>query len=123
MITKTRRIQLTQITSGAVSTIPPITKIAVGSGGIDETGEPKETSETQTTLFEEIARFDIEEVVYPIETTARYTIIIGETQLIGASISEIGLLNADGELCAIKTMYEKKKDDLVQFTFEFDDEF
>lgn len=123
MITKIRRINLTKITSGAVNTIAPITHIAVGDDGLDSNGEPKITEDTQTSLFNEIARYPIKDVVYPIETTARYTINIGENDIVGARISEIGLIDGNGDLCAIKTMYEKVKDDLVEFEFEFDDEF
>lgn len=123
MITKIRRILLTQITSGAIDVLPPISHIAIGDGGLDDNGDPKQTVETQVELFNEIARYPIHELTYPIETTARYSITIPENDLVGARISEIGLIDAYGNLCAIKTMFEKVKDDLVLFTFEFDDEF
>jgi len=32
-------------------------------------------------------------------------------------------VDSDGDVVAIKTMYPKKKDEDVSFTFEFDDEF
>lgn len=123
MITKIRRINLTKITSGAVDTIAPITHIAVGDGGLDSNGEPKITEDTQISLFNEVAQFSINEITYPIDTTARYSITIGDNDLVGVRISEIGLIDGNGELCAIKTMYEKVKDDFVEFVFEFDDEF
>lgn len=48
---------------------------------------------------------------------------IPASDLPGASISEAGLVDSAGMLCAIKTMYVKRKDAGVTFTFTFDDEF
>lgn len=123
VITKARRKMLAEITSGKITTIPAITHIAFGSGGVDENGEPKQASETQTALFTEVQRYPIDSVTYPVDTTARYSVEIPEADLVSVKISEAGLIDTDGTLCAIKTMYIKQKDENVKFTFEFDDEF
>lgn len=123
VITRARRIYLTKITSGAISEMPMVTQIAFGDGGVDEAGEPIQPNELQTSLNNEIGRYDIDEVTYPVETTARYTVTIPEGDLIGKKISEMALVDSGGGLCAIKTMYVKQKDEGVKFTFEFDDEF
>ena len=60
---------------------------------------------------------------YPDETTARYAVTIPKDALVGEEINEAALVDSDGDLVAIKTMYTKKKDEDVSFTFEFDDEF
>ena len=39
-ITHARRVNLAQITCGAVSTIPKISHIAFGDEGLDESGQP-----------------------------------------------------------------------------------
>ena len=121
--TKARRKALAEITSGKISAISPISHIAFGNGGVDEYGEPKIPSDEQAALFNEIARYPADNVSYPVETTARYTVEIPETALAGAEISEVGLFDSNGVLCAIKTMYVKKKDEGIKFAFEFDDQF
>jgi len=40
VITHQRRVNLAKITRGEVETIPKITHIAFGSGGVDESGQP-----------------------------------------------------------------------------------
>lgn len=123
VITNTRRKMLCQITSGAISTIPPITQVAFGSGGVDGAGEPITPSEDQHELNSPLKTYPIDEVSYPEETTARYTVTIPKDELGGAKISEAALVDSENNLCAIKNMYVKQKDEDVTFTFTFDDEF
>jgi len=125
VITLHRRVQLCGITSGAISSIAPITHVAFGDGGVDVDGEPIPPIETQTTLNNQVAIYPINSVEFPINppTTARYTVVIPALDLPSVSISEAGIVDADGNLCAIKTFYVKRKDEGIQFTFIFDDEF
>ena len=123
IITKARRIDLCKITSGGIGVLSPITHVAFGDGGLNASGNPISPSELQTSLMHEIARYPIDSVTYPVETTARYVVTIPSGDLDGAEISEAALVDGDGKLCAIKTMYKKKKDDGVIFSFTFDDEF
>ena len=46
-----------------------------------------------------------------------------QTVAVGESISEAALMDSEGDLVAIKTMYAKRKDAGAAFTFVFDDEF
>ncbi len=123
VITKQRRINLAQITRGAVTTIPKITHIAFGDGGVDESGQPKQPNETQTALNNEIGRYEIDSVENPVETTNRYTVTIPNGDLNGKNINEMALVDANGDFAAVKTFLNKGKDEDVKFTFEFDDEF
>lgn len=123
VITKLRRVKLCQASSDATKPLAPITHIAFGSGGVDAAGEPIMPLETQTALGNEIARYEVDSVTYPNETTARYTVTIAKDEMTGQSISEAALVDSAGDLAAIKTMYVKRKDAGVAFTFEFDDEF
>lgn len=123
VITKARRIGLCKLTSGAISTLSPITHIAFGTGGVDATGEPLIPTETQTALHSEVARYPIDAVVYPVDTTARYSVTIPKADLAGEKLSEAALVDSAGALCAIKNMYVKQKDEGISFTFTFDDEF
>lgn len=123
VITRARRINLAKITRGAVSTIPKITHIAFGDGGVDADGQPIQPNETQEALKHELKRYPIDEVVNPVETTNRYTVTIPEADLNGQNINEMALIDEEGVLAAIKTFLNKGKDEDVKFTFEFDDEF
>ena len=123
IITPYRRKLLAQATSGATDRIPKIAQIALGDGGCDENGEPIDPVVTQTELTHELARYPISEVQYPDEFTARYRIVLPKADLAGQSFSEIALVDEDGSVCGIKTMYPKKKDDDIEFTFYLDDEF
>lgn len=123
VITRTRRIKLCLASSNANKPLAPITHIAFGSGGVDSEGNPLAPLETQTALTKEIARYKVDSVTYPEETTARYTVTIPRDELTGEPISEAALVDSEGDLAAIKTMYTKRKDAGVAFTFEFDDEF
>lgn len=123
VITRTRRVKLCQASSNAKKPLAPITQIAFGSGGVDAQGNPIAPLETQTALNHELARYNVDSVTYPVETTARYTATIPRDEMTGEAISEAALVDSEGDLVAIKTMYTKRKDAGVAFTFEFDDEF
>ncbi len=123
VITKTRRRKLCMAASDPEKPLAVITHVAFGSGGVNVSGEPIVPTETQTALNNELARYEVESVTYPDETTARYAVTIPKDALVGKEINEAALVDSDGDLVAIKTMYTKKKDEDVSFTFEFDDEF
>lgn len=121
--TLARRKSLAQITSGAITSLAKITHIALGDGGCDADGEPKDLAGDESALHHEVARYAIDGVTYPEETTARYTATIPAADHAGEVINEIALVDSEGTVCAIKTMYPKRKDGDVIFTFTFDDEF
>ena len=62
-------------------------------------------------------------VAFPVETTARFVIVIPEDEQAKTKFSEMGLVDTEGNFVAIKTMYVKQKDDDVEFSFTFDMEF
>lgn len=121
--TLARRKGLAQITSGAITTLAKITHIALGDGGCDAEGEPKALFGNESELFNEIARYPIDGVSFPEETTARYTVTIPAADHAGRVFNEMALIDENGTACAIKTMYPKQKDGDVIFAFTFDDEF
>jgi len=122
-ITLTRRIKICLASSGGAPTLPPVTHVAFGIGGVDEEGEPIAPSESQTELMDEVGRYPVNSVEYPVQTTARYSVTIPADELTGVEFSEAALVDSDGDLAAIKTFYTKKKDGGTAFTFEFDDQF
>lgn len=123
IITKFRREQLAKITSGVIETMAKVAYIALGDGGLEEDGTPTQPSEEQTGLVREIGRYPAEAPAFPVSTTARYTITVPEGELAGEKISELGLLDADGKLVAVRNCSPKIKDADEEFTFVFDDEF
>lgn len=123
IITNYRREQLCKITSGAVDSLAPITQVAFGDGGVDETGQVLQPVGSQEALAHEVGRYPIDKVEYPVSTTARYTVTIPAADLAGAQLSEAALVDSEGNLCAIRNMLAKGKDDGVAFIFTFDDEF
>lgn len=123
VVTLARRKSLRDITSGAISSIPKVNRIVLGDGGVDANGDPKEPSEDMTALFHQVAEYQVEEVEYPDDLTARYRIVVPEDELGGVSISEAGLMDEAGTLCSIKTFYIKRKDLDVEFELKFDDQF
>ena len=123
VITIHRRELLTQITSGGSSSMPHIIMIAFGDGGTDNAGNPIPPLETATALLHQLALYEIDSVEYPAPTTARYIATIPPDDLSGAIINEAALVDTAGGIHAIRTMYDKRKDGGVSFTFTFDDEF
>ena len=89
IVTEYRRESLCKITSGAITSLPAITHVVLGNGGLEEDGSVKVPDAKQTAL----------------------------------NISEAALADSEGNLCAIRNMLPKGKDEGVEFTFTFDDEF
>ena len=123
IITKFRREQLAKITSGQITSIDKIAYIALGDGGATPEGTPIAPNEEQTALVNELKRYEVGAPEFPVPTTARYTITVPEADLAGQKISEVGLLDAQGKLCAVRNCSPKGKDADETFTFVFDDEF
>ena len=123
IITKFRREQLAKITSGAITEIAKVAYIALGDGGLEEDGTPTQPSEEQAALAREIGRYPVDGPQFPLSTTARYSITVPEGELAGEKISELGLLDLNGKLVAIRNCSPKIKDADEEFTFVFDDEF
>ena len=127
VITIKRRQQLALITSGAVDRIAPVSMVAFGNGGADIDGRPIPPLTNATDLTNELGRYSLDRISYPLDpaprTTTRYVATIPPDDLAGADINEAALVDSDGDVCAIKTMFSKRKDRGVTFTFTFDDVF
>jgi len=123
VVTEFRRKSLCEITSGKITSIAPISHIAFGNGGCNTDGAVKTPDSKQTALNHEIGRFAVDAPSYPSAATARYTVTIPNNELVGEVISEAALVDSDGNICAIRNMLPKGKDEEVTFTFTFDDEF
>ncbi|WOC33489.1 MULTISPECIES: hypothetical protein [Caproicibacterium] len=124
-ITQYRRKLLAQITSGTITAIPKVKYIAVGTGGLNSDGTPKVPPASQTDLENELKRFDVGTPTFPVDTTARYTVDIHETDadIDGQYLSEFALVDEAGKLCAIRNTMKKGKSAGEQLTITMDDVF
>lgn len=129
-MTKTGRELLCKAHAGDMQ-LSPITYISLGAGGCSS-GTPILVTGNETAMKEELIQKEIESHQYlekadestgAISVKVRYTISLGETELVGKTISEAGLMDADGNLVAYMTFLEKGKDKDMEFIFNMDELF
>lgn len=91
--------------------LPAITKMAWGNGGIDESGQPIDTTGNEIGLYNQLLEKSIESHEYNDDyTTCFYTATLEAGELDGEEISEIGLFDAEGDLIVYRTFGRKWKD-------------
>ena len=122
VITKTGREKLCRAHAGDIS-LPAITQMAFGSGGVDESGAVIATTGEEVSLRAELLVKDIDGHTYPETTTGRYSVRLGKAELADEQISEMGLIDAEGALVAYKTFLPKGKDGDMEFVFDMDEIF
>lgn len=124
VITEIGRKKLCRAHAGD-GTLPVITQMAFGSGGINESGDVIEATGSETALKAELLKKDIDSHTYTDEkqTTCRYTVRLGKADLANKTISEQGLFDEDGDMIAYKTFLAKGKDDDMEFIFDMDEIF
>ena len=102
-------------------TLPSITTMVFGSGGINADGEVIEPEAGQEQLNQEIYRKDIDKAEVVSDTKISYFCALEENELEGEEISEIALVDADGDLVAIKNFMAKGKDGDFKMVFKISD--
>ena len=122
VVTKAYRIKMLKARAGD-ATLPAITYMAFGRGGVDDEGTVLTPDTGQTALNDEIGRKPISSHSYPSDTSCKYICTLSETDFAGESISEIALVDADGDLAAIKNCTPKGKDSDLEMEFAVTDEF
>lgn len=98
-----------------------ITQMAFGIGGVNAAGEVLEPSEGQQELGEEVYRKDIDKFEIISDTQIKYYCTLDENELVDKDISEIALVDADGDLVTIKNFKAKGKDSDFEMTFKIND--
>lgn len=101
--------------------LPPIKQMAFGSGGVNADGDVLELDTGQQELHNELCRKDIDNIEIISDTQIRYSCMINENELTGESISELALVDDDGDLLTIKNFKSKGKDSDFSFTFKVND--
>ena len=103
--------------------LAPIVSMAIGRGGIAEDGSVRTPTGKETELYGPLIVKRIEKHAYmnEEETTCRYTASHEKNELAGEKISELGLIDSDGDLVAYKTFAVKEKDGDMKFIFDIDE--
>ncbi len=122
VVTNVAREKLAKARAGLAS-LPIITKMAFGDGGVDAEGVPIAPSGTDTTLKNELLRKTIDGYTFPIATTGRYSCTLLESDLIDDNISEIALIDSEDDLIIIKTFTSKNKESDMEMIYQIDDKF
>ena len=122
VITRKARKKILKARAGDI-TLPKITKMELGSGGCDAEGNAKKPTEDQEELVEEIIRKDVDGHSYIDDFTCRYTCKLTQEECAGKFISEMALIDADGDAVAIMNCMKKGKDGYIEMTFTLDDIF
>nr|DAM53995.1 MAG TPA: tail-collar fiber protein [Caudoviricetes sp.] len=124
VITETGRKKLCMAHAGDGS-LPKIAKMVWGDGGVDEKGAPKATTGTEVGLYNKLLEKAVEGHSYVNEkkTTCRYKATLEKGELTGKEISEMGLLDADGDLIAYRTFTRKGKDEDIPQEYDMDEIF
>lgn len=122
IVTKTAREKMIKARAGEI-TLPAISGMAFGNGGVDSGGNVINPSTEQMELNSELLRKPVDGHIFISDTSCRYHCTLLENELAGESISEIGLYDTEGDLIAIKNFSPKGKDDDLEMTFNIDDTF
>lgn len=103
--------------------LPKVSHMVFGNGGVDSSGAPIAPSEEENSLKLELLKKTIDGYTFPTSTTCRYSCKLLKNELANENINEIGLVDEEGDLVAIKTFTNKGKDPDMEMIFEIDDEF
>ena len=124
IITNKGKEKIIKARAGVISTVPAITKMAFGDGAISG-GTVREPLPTDTALLNQLLQQKIDyATVLSDNISAEYLCTLAEATLAGEVINEIGLVDADNDLVAIKVFEsDKGKDADMKMTFTVTDQF
>lgn len=118
VITKTRRKKMAEA-SHTTGKIAKITHIALGSGGVNADGTVIVPLAENVALKSEVVRKPYTSSTKTSDTSYEYTIKLDEDELVGVFISEMALIDEDGDVVAFSNFFAKGKDETeVTFTIE-----
>lgn len=118
VITKIRRKKMAEA-SHTTGTVAKITHIALGSGGVNADGTVIVPLAENVALKKEVVREPYTSSTKTSDTSYEYTIKLEEDELVGTFISEMALIDEDGDVVAFSNFLAKGKDETeVTFTIE-----
>lgn len=103
--------------------LPKILGFVFGDGGVDGSGKVITPLENESTLKHELLRKKYDSYTMLSDTQCKYQCTLGENELPGAEINEIGLYDEDGDIITIKRFTGKGKDADISMTFWMNDTF
>lgn len=121
VITKTRRKKMSEA-SHTTGTLAKITHIALGSGGVDSTGTVIAPLPENTALKKEVIRKAYTSSTKISDTAYEYTIKLEPDELVGTYISEMALIDEDGDAVAFSNFLAKGKDE-TEVIFSIEDNY
>lgn len=97
---------------------PAITHMAFGRGGHLPDGTAKPVEGGRTALFDERLRKPVTSIMRPQPTWVEVKGVVAESELVGETLSEAALVDAAGQLVAMKTFAPKVKeaDERIEIT-------
>jgi phage-related tail fiber protein len=90
--------------------LPAVAGMAFGDGGHDEVEAPRPVFAGRTELFSERLRKPCASIVQISPTDVEAVAYIDEAEMVGLAVSEAALIDADGNLIAMKTFAPKHKE-------------
>lgn len=120
VVTNKGKEKLVKARAGLI-TLPAITQVAFGDAGATSEGLPIAPSGSANSLNNEVLKVDVETKTVS-GSVCTYTVQISADQAIGKKISELALVDSEGDLIAIKCFRPKIKDEGIPMIFEITDE-
>lgn len=102
---------------------PVIKMVAIGDGGIKDTGEVRAALADDIALHHELLRKNITAVTSLTESKYRYEIRIEKNELIEQEISELALIDEEGNIFYTECFSPKVHYEYTEKVFEIDIEF
>lgn len=128
VITDIGRKKLCKAHAGDIS-LPKIAKMAFGDGGVNAQGEEIRPTGKETSLYSELVTKDLVRHACrdgedgSEETTCEYCGCLEAGECTGKYISEIGLVDEEGDLIAIRTFLPMGKTEDIPLMFNMDEIF
>lgn len=117
VITDIRRKKMAEASRSG--TLARITQIALGSGGVDGNGTVIEPLAANVRLQQEVLRREYDSCTRISDTSYEYALNLDESELVGTYISELALIDEDGDVVAFSNFLSRGKDDtMVTFAVE-----
>ena len=96
--------------------------IPLGSGGVDASGNIITPLADNVKLYHEVIRKEYTSSAKTSDTSYEYTIKLEEDELVGTEISEMALIDAEGDVIAFSNFLRKGKDE-TETTFTIEDNY
>lgn len=119
LVTLAGRSKMAKARAG-IAGLPAITHIALGDGGVDSDNNVLEPGEQ---LAHELIKKEVSSINKVTDTCYRFSLVLGESEMADAEISEMALIDSEGDTVIVKTFKPKIKDAGMEMTFQMDDKF